>query len=316
MPSMADATAVHWTVFAIAIMTMLIVDLLIAGRGSRAPNLRHAASWSAVWIGCGLLFGAWLAVTLGPGTGVTYITAYLIEESLSVDSLAVIALVFTQLQIPAARQRRVLFCGIFGALLMRGGMIAGGIYLIERFHWIMYPFALLLLFGAARVLWGKQIERRFVERSCAACSTWVARFISVTPVIRGDRLWIREHGRTVATPLLVALIVIETSDLIFALDSIPAVLAVTRNPFLVYSSNAFALLGMRSLYFLVAGALERLRFLQEALAAILIFVAAKMLLRDAVNIPSAASLLVILWILTVAILASWFAPAKPVRSTG
>jgi tellurite resistance protein TerC len=183
-------------------------------------------------------------------------------------------------------------------------LILGGVYLLDRFHWVLYPFAVLILLAAARVLWGEDKERNVVVAACAACGSWVARFIPVTPVMRGGAFWIRQNGRLVATPLFIALIIIELSDVVFALDSIPAVLAITRDPFLVYTSNVFAMLGLRSLYFVLAGAVERFHALRYALAAILVFVGAKMLLSGVLDIPTWLSLATIVVILAFTIVVS------------
>ena len=310
-----------WALFGVLVLVMLALDLGLDSRRRHAaqsglagsppaPTMRAAAAWSGAWIGLGLGFGLLVLALYGPAPAVTYFTAYLLEKSLSVDNLFVFVLIFGELAIPAAYQRRVLSWGIFGALAMRGLLIAGGVYLLERFHWVIYPFAALILLAAARLLWGEEKERQAAVAACAACGSWVARIIPITPVIRGGRFWIRQGGRLVATPLFVALIVVETTDLVFALDSIPAVLAVTRDPFLVYSSNVFAMLGLRSLYFLLAGAVERFHALRYALTAILAFVGAKMLLSGILNVPSWVSLLVIVGVLTVAVAASALRTAR------
>ena len=239
-----------------------------------------------------------------------YYAAYILEKSLSVDNIFVFVLIFSQLRIPAHQQHRVLLLGIVGALVMRALMIGGGVYLLQRFHWVIYPFAGLLLVAAVRLLFGESAERRFVEESCAACSTWVARIIPVTPIAEGQRFVVRDNGKLMATPMFVALILIETTDLIFALNSIPAVLAITRDPYIVYTSNIFALLGLRALYFVLADVAQRFHYLRPGLAAILCFVAGKMLLTGIVDISVNASLGVIVGIVLVAIAASWAFPRK------
>jgi tellurite resistance protein TerC len=269
--------------------------------------------WSALSIGVGLLFTVVVLGLRGPRSALTYLTAYLLEQSLSVDNLFVFVIVFAQLRIPASHQRRVLYWGVLGALVTRGVMIAGGVFLLARFHWVTYPFAALILLAAARLLWGEQQQRTVVVQSCAVCESWVARVVPVTPVLHGGRFWVRSAGRLVATPLLIALVVIETTDVVFALDSVPAVLAVTRDPLLVYSSNVLALLGMRSLYFLLAGAVERFDKLRFGLAAILAFVGAKMLLGSVVEIPTPLSLAVIGGALAVSIALSRRPPRVAAR---
>lgn len=306
---MTDVQWWHWAMFGGLVCIMLTVDLLIANRDGRS-DLRTAMLWSAGWIGLGLLFGAVLGISFGADVGVTYLTAYLLEKSLSIDNLFVFVLIFSQLRIPPTHQRRVLLLGILSALVLRALMIGGGVYLIQRFHWVIYPFAAILLLAAGRLLFGTEKERELVVGSCAVCSTWVARFIPVTGTLHGHRFLVREAGRRVATPLFIALVIIETTDIIFALDSIPAVLGVTSDPFLVYTSNVFAIMGLRSLYFVLAGVMNRFRYLRPGLAVILIFVAAKMLLESRLHVPVAVSLVVIATVLSVAVIASLLAPAK------
>jgi tellurite resistance protein TerC len=299
-----------WTSFGVAVVAFLALDLFIGTRAHRRAKgpapfpLRSAALWSASWIGLGLGFGLVVLALYGSRAMVTYFTAYVLEKSLSMDNLFVFAVIFGQLAIPLGYQRRVLHWGILGALAMRGLLIGGGVYLLERFQWILYPFALLILLAAARLLWGEQKERKVVVAACAVCGSWIARFIPVTPVITNGKFLVRLNGRLTATPLLIALLVIELSDGVFAMDSIPSVLAITRDPFLVYTSNVFAMLGLRSLYFLLAGTVERFHALRYALAGILTFVGAKMLLSGVIEIPSWLSLVIILAILAVTIAVS------------
>jgi tellurite resistance protein TerC len=306
-----------WVLFGSLVLAMLALDLgVFRARGEpRELTLRSAGLWSGAWIGLGLSFGLVVLALYGSDPALAYLTAYVLEKSLSVDNVFVFALIFSELQIPPAQQRRVLYWGILGALAMRGALIGVGIYLLERFHWVIYPFAALIILAAVRLVWGREKERELVIAACAACGSWVARFIPITPVLRGGRFWIRQNGRLMATPLLVALIVVETSDVIFALDSIPAVFAVTQEPFLVYTSNVFAMLGLRSLYFLMAGVLDRFRYVRISLAAILAFVGGKMLLGEIVEVPTWASLVVILSALTVAVTASIVRPVRPAGLT-
>jgi tellurite resistance protein TerC len=200
-----------------------------------------------------------------------------------------------------------------GALVMRGALIAGGMYLLARFHWVVYVFAALIILAAVRMLFGGETERKAVAAACAVCGTWVARILPITPALHGGLFWVRQGGRFLATPLLVALMVVETTDLVFAMDSIPAVFALTREPFLVYTSNIFAMLGLRSLYFLLAGAVDRFRYLRFGLAAVLLFVGVKMLLGDLVEVPTWLSLAVIAVALTLAVLVSIALPPRPPR---
>lgn len=296
-----------WVLFGAMVLVLLALDLGVFSASRRGPQkvtLRSAAWWSAAWIGLSLAFGIVILVLYGAAPALTYLTAYLLEKSLSVDNVFVFLIIFSELQIPPAQQRRVLYWGVLGALVVRGLLIAGGIFLLRRFHWVVYPFAILVIFAAVRLLWGRQKEREVLAAACAVCGTWVARVIPVTPVLRGGSFWIRERGRLVATPIFIALIVIETTDVVFALDSIPAVFAVTNDLFLVYTSNVFAMLGLRSLYFLLAGIVERFRFLRAGLATILVFVGIKLLTSGVVEIPTWVSLAIIAVALVASVVAS------------
>ena len=304
-----------WGLFGALVLAMLAIDLTVDARERRIAartesrvaqsiRLRPAALWSAAWIGVGLLFGLVVLALYDSRAMVTYYTAYVLEKSLSVDNLFVFALIFGELSIPTADQRRVLYWGILGALAMRALLIAAGISILDRFHWALYPFAILILLAAGRLLFGEQKERKVVVAACAACGSWVARLIPVTPVRRDGKFWIRQNGRLAATPLFIALVIIELSDIVFSLDSIPAVLAITREPFLVYTSNVFAMLGLRSLYLLLASAAERFHALRYALAAILLFVGGKMLSSSVIDVPSWLSLAVVLAILAVTVVVS------------
>jgi len=260
--------------------------------------------WVIVWVGLGLALGLWILLTQGSTAAAEYYAAYFLEKSLSVDNIFVFVIIFSELQIPSRYQRRVLQFGIAGALIFRALMIGAGIALIERFAWITYPFAALILLAAWRMLFGVDRERHVVQAACNVCETWIARIVPVSPVVDGPAFWRRERGRRVATPLLVALVVIETTDIVFALDSVPAVLAVSRNPLIVYSSNVMAMLGLRSLYFVLADTLSRLRYLRLGLAMILMFTAGKMLVNDWIHVSAGMSVLVIAIVLLTTVIAS------------
>jgi tellurite resistance protein TerC len=260
-------------------------------------NVRRVAFWIAV----GLAFGVWVAVAHGATAAAEYYAAYLLELSLSVDNIFVFVIVFSELHIPAEHQRRVLGWGITSALVFRAVMIGAGIALVQRVQWIMYPFGALILFAAWRMLFAEERERRVVAGACDVCATWIARVVPVSPALHGDDFWRREGGRLVATPLFVALAVIETTDIVFALDSVPAVLAITRNPLIVYSSNVLAMFGLRSLYFVVSDVLDRLRYLRQGLAAVLVFTGAKMIGSEWVHISPVVSVVIIAFVLGVTI---------------
>jgi tellurite resistance protein TerC len=307
---MVNAGLLEWGVFFAAVAVVLIVDIVPTRGKAREPSLRSAVFWSLLWIAVSFAFGAWLWLRYGADTALTFLTAYLLEKSLSVDNLFVFALIFSQTGIPPRLQQRALLWGIASAFVMRGVLIALGIFLLERIQWVVYPFALLLLVAAARLLWGEEKEKKVIEGTCAVCNSWIARLLPITPVADGKHFVVRKAGRWMATPLLVALIAIETADLVFAIDSIPAVLAITRDPYLVYTSNIFALLGLRALYLVLGTAIRKLRFLRPALALMLLFVAAKMLLGEAVEIPPTVSLAVIVGIFGAALVASRLFPGK------
>lgn len=286
----------------------LDLGLFSSRRGEqRELTLREAATRTVAWVGLSFLFGLVVLALYGQRAALTYVTAYLLEQSLSIDNVFVFLLIFSELRVPPAEQRGVLLWGVIGALVMRGLLIGAGLFLLNRFHWVVYPFAALIIFAAIRLLWGGQKQHELVVSACAICSTWVARIIPITPQYHGTRFWVRQPergGRFVATPLLVALIIVETTDIVFALDSVPAVLAVTREPFIVYTSNIFAMLGLRSLYFVLAGVVERFRFLRVGLAAILIFFGARLLLGNVLEVPNGVSLAVIAVALTLSVVAS------------
>lgn len=299
-----------WALFGALVLSALALDLgLFRSRRieQRELTLRQAATRTFAWTVLSFLFGVVVLAMYGQRVALTYVTAYLLEQSLSIDNVFVFLLIFSELRVPPAQQRGVLMWGVIGALVMRGLLIAAGLFLLNQFHWVVYPFAALIIFAAVRLLWGGQKQREVVVAACGICSSWVARIIPITPVYHGRRFWAREPertGRFVATPLLVALIIIETTDIVFALDSVPAVLAVTREPFIVYTSNIFAMLGLRSLYFVLAGVVERFRFLRVGLAAILIFFGARLLLGDFLDVPNGVSLGVIAAALSLAVIAS------------
>jgi tellurite resistance protein TerC len=290
-----------WVGFNAFVLAMLALDLGVFHRRAHVVTMREAATWSAVWVALALVFNAGLYLLAGPRPALEFLTGYLIEKSLSVDNIFVFVLLFTYFAVPARYQHRVLFWGILGALAMRGAFIAAGAYLLEQFHWVIY------LFGAVLILTGAKMARRggaAVDPERNPVTRWARRLLPLTPRYDGQRFWTREGGRLVATPLFLVLLLVEFTDLVFAIDSIPAIFAVTRDPFLVYTSNVFAILGLRSLYFLLAGVVHRFVYLKYALAAILLFVGLKMTLVDLVKVPVAVSLGVIALTMTIAILAS------------
>jgi tellurite resistance protein TerC len=263
--------------FAGVITVLLGIDLLIVQRDTHAVSIREAAIWSAIWIGVAIVFGLFipqLQEGAGPNATVEYFTGYVIEKSLSVDNVFVFVLIFQAMAVPRELQHRVLFYGVLGAIVMRTVLIFAGTALIERFEWILYVFGAFLLYLAWKT-WSHREEHEDVNETGVMRA--IQRLLPTTDQYRGDRFFVREHGRLLATPMFVVLVLVELSDLIFATDSIPAVFAITRDPFIVLTSNIFAILGLRALYFLLAGAADRLHYLKAGLAIILGFVGVKLL---------------------------------------
>jgi tellurite resistance protein TerC len=297
---MAHGT-VEWLLFGGIVLVMLALDLGVFHRDDHVIRPREALAWSAVWIALAVAFGGYVWLRHGSGPGLEFLTGYVIEKSLSVDNIFVFVVIFGALGIPPLYQHRVLFWGILSALALRGAMIAGGAALLERFQGVLYVFGgFLVLTGLKLLLSGGGPPHP--ERSAAF--RLVTRLVRTSPRLDGNHFLTREGGRFVATPLLLALVVIELADVVFAVDSIPAIFAVTRDPFVVFTSNVFAILGLRSLYFLLAGFVERFTYLRPSLAAILVFVGTKMAVAEVVKIHPAVSLAVIVAILGAGIAAS------------
>jgi tellurite resistance protein TerC len=298
-----------WIGFNVFVLAMLAVDLLVFHKEAHEVRPREAATWSLIWIALALLFGVGVYSFIGREAGLEYFTGYLIEKALSVDNIFVFVLIFGFFRVPARYQHRVLFWGILGALLMRGAMIAAGAYLIQQFHWIIYIFGAFLVFTGVRM--ATQTEHDFDPESSLAIRL-IRRIVPVTSTYHGQRFFVRDeaaHGpQLVATPLFVVLVLVETTDLIFAVDSIPAIFAITQEPFIVYSSNVFAILGLRALYFLVAEIIDRFHYLKVGLSVVLVFVGLKMLAADVFTVPIGASLGFIVLVLGAAMAASWYWP--------
>ena len=290
-----------WAAFVAFVVAMLSLDLFVLHRRATVVSLRQAAAWTAVWLAIGLGFGGLLWAWEGGDTAQAYLAGYLIEKSLSLDNVFVFAVIFAAFAIPARYQHRVLMFGIVGALIMRAAFIVAGVTLLKAFHPVIYAFGAVLLYAAVRMLRGGSGSHSPPGHGRVLRA--VHRVLPTTGVLHGQRFVVRDggrggpggrggrggRGRLAATPLLVALVVVEVTDLIFAVDSIPAILAVTTDTFVVYTSNVFALLGMRALYFLLAGAASRFRYLQPGLAVILAAVAVKLLTDDLYQVPAWAS---------------------------
>lgn len=294
---------------------MLAVDLGIFNKKAHKISVKEAAIWSSVWITLSLAFAGVIYWLHGPKSALEFVTGYVIEYSLSIDNIFVIVLIFSYFRIPEKYQHRVLFWGIIGALLMRGSMIAAGAFLIQRFHWIIYVFGAFLIFTGIRMATQDEAD---IEPEANPVLRLVRRLLPVTHDYRGQDFFVKEAPkrgdaiRIMATPLFVVLVLVETTDLIFAVDSIPAIFAVTRDPFLVYTSNVCAILGLRSLYFLLASVIHKFHYLKLGLAVVLTFVGAKMLLGSVYEVPIVIALLVVALVLTTSIVASVMFPKKAV----
>jgi tellurite resistance protein TerC len=306
-----DTDTILWVILAVTIGTVLTLDLLVFNRRAHAPSFREAAAFSAFYISLGLAFGALVFFSRGVDDGAAYLAGYLLELSLSVDNVFVFALIFTAFVVPLQYQHRVLFYGILGAIVFRAIFIAAGAALIESFHWVIYLFGFLLLYTGYR-MWTQRNEH-MIDPTHNALLRLFRRFVPTTDGYRGQRFIVIEGGRRLATPLMAVLLVVESSDILFAIDSVPAIFSVTTDTFLVFSSNAFAILGLRSLYFLLAGAVDKFRYLKPGLSALLIFAGLKILLADIVPIPIPLSLAIIVGILTIAIGASLIADRRDVK---
>jgi tellurite resistance protein TerC len=290
-----------WGGFIAFVVAMLALDLGVLNRKAHVVRPREALAWSAVWVGLALSFAALVFVRFGAVAGEEFLAGYLVEKSLSVDNLFVFVVLFGALGIPRELQHRVLFWGILSALVLRAVMIVGGAALLARFHWLVWVFGGFLLLTGVK-LWLHRGDES--DPGTSRLLRWVRRVVPSTPRLSGQAFFVREGGRWLATPLFLALASIELADVAFAIDSIPAVFAVTSDPFIVFTSNIFAILGLRSLYFLLADLVGRFVYLKAGLSAVLVFVGVKMLAAAWVKIPPAVSLSVIAGILGLAVAAS------------
>ncbi|ECB7034362.1 TerC family protein [Salmonella enterica subsp. enterica serovar Bareilly] len=298
-------TPLLWGGFAVVVVIMLSIDLLLQGRrGAHAMSMKQAAGWSILWVTLSLLFNAafwwYLAETQGREVAdpqaLAFLTGYLIEKSLAVDNVFVWLMLFSYFSVPPALQRRVLVYGVLGAIVLRTIMIFAGTWLITQFEWLLYVFGAFLLFTGVKMALAKEDESGIGEKPMVR---WLRGHLRMTDTIENERFFVRKNGLLYATPLLLVLIMVELSDVIFAVDSIPAIFAVTTDPFIVLTSNLFAILGLRAMYFLLSGVAERFSMLEYGLAVILVFIGIKMLIVDFYHIPIAISLGVVFGILTI-----------------
>lgn len=296
-----------WGAFLIFVLAMMALDLGVFQRKAHQIRVRESLALTAFWVTLALLFNLGVYFVRGPHSALEFLTGYLIEESLSVDNIFVFLLIFSYFAVPAPVQRKVLFLGILGAIILRAVFVIMGLSLIHRFHWVIYVFGGILVLTGLRLMTGKdkelKPEKNPILRVFRKC-------VPVTENYEGDKFFVKRGTRYFATPLFVVLLVVETTDVIFAVDSIPAIFAVTLDPFIVYTSNIFAVLGLRALYFTLAGVVGRFRFLHYGLSVILIFVGTKMLISEFYRIPIVIALGVVAGVLILSILASFLCPSK------
>ena len=302
-----------WVGFNVVVLAILALDLGILHRRSAKVSLKEAATWSAVWVALSLCFAFAVYRTMGKESGLEFLTGYLIEYALSVDNIFVFVLIFSYFNVPEKYQHRVLFWGIIGALVLRGVMIVAGSALVTRFAWTLYIFGAFLVFTGVKMALQKDEDAYNPERDPVL--RLVRRLVPVTEDYRGDKFFVREPDkagriRYAATPLFIVLLIVDTTDIIFATDSIPAIFAVTRDPFIVYTSNICAVLGLRALYFLLASVVDKFVYLKLGLSLVLIFIGGKMLLEHFVHLPIVASLGVVGAVLAASIVASLRWPRK------
>ena len=296
-----------WVAFNVFVLAMLAVDLGVVHRRAHEVTLKEALLWSGIWIALALLFALGVYVWNGSQPALEFLTGYLIEKSLSVDNIFVFVLIFSYFKVPGRYQHKVLFWGILGALVMRAIFIFAGIALLQRLHWIIYVFGALLILTGIKMAMEKDKE---IHPDKNPVLKLFRRLVPVTDSYHADHFFVKQGGQYAATPLFIVLLVVETTDVIFAVDSIPAILAITMDPFIVYTSNVFAILGLRALYFALAGVMQLFHYLHYGLSAILVFVGTKMLLADVYKLPVWVALGVIAGILLIAVLASVLRPRR------
>lgn len=296
-----------WAGFVTFVLAMLVIDLGIFNRKAHTIKMKEALIWCSIWVSLAILFCIGTYIYRGHQAGLEFLTGYLIELSLSLDNLFVFLLIFSYFRVAPNLQHKVLYWGILGALLMRAGMIAGGIALITKFHWIIYVFGAFLVFTGIKMLTSGNTE---IHPDKNPIIRLARKLFPVTPQYHSDHFFTRIDGRLFATPMFLVLLMIETTDLVFAVDSIPAILAITQDTFVVYTSNVFAILGLRSFYFALAGMFYKFRFLKVGLSIVLAYVGVKMLIADFFKIPTFVSLGVIVVTIGTSILVSFLIPAK------
>jgi tellurite resistance protein TerC len=319
MIALIQITPWHWAGFIVCVLVFLALDLGVFHRGSHIVKFKEALAWTALWFSLAMLFAGAVAYARGHEEAAQFTAGYLIELSLSLDNILVIALIFSAFRVPPQFQHRVLFWGILGALVMRGAMIAVGAVLIREFDWVLYVFGVFLVFTGIKMLFAGQ---QTVEPDKNSVLRLARKLFPVTPHFEGNKFFTRLNQRFALTPLALVLLLVETTDLIFAVDSVPAVFSITKNAFIVFTSNVFAMLGLRSMYFLLAGALGYFRYLKVGLSGVLVFVGAKMLLDPhdqppkwfQVEIPTNVSLMTIGTVVLIAIVLSTMVAEREKRT--
>ncbi len=302
-----NETALHWTAFNLFVIAMLAIDLGVFHRKAHEVTVREALTWTCVWITLAMFFNLFIYFYYDKVKALEFFTGYLIEKSLSVDNIFVIILIFSYFKVPSAYQHKVLFWGILGALVMRVIFILTGVELIHRFHWLIYIFGGFLVYTGIRMLTSGDLK---IDPEKNPVIKLARKIMPITPSFGGDQFFVKHDGKTWATPLFLVVILIETTDLIFAVDSIPAILAISDDSFIVYTSNVFAILGLRSLYFALAGIEKYFKYLKYGLSAILVFVGVKMCIADLFKIPIEVSLIIIEFTLMIAMASSRLFPEK------
>lgn len=303
--------AVHsvweWLAFFAIIGFMLVLDLGVFHKKSHKVSIKESLAWTGVWISLAMLFNAWIYYKMGHQKGIEFLTGYVIEKALSVDNIFVISLIFTYFRVPAQFQHRVLFWGVLGALFFRIIFIFAGVALISKFNWMIYVFGAFLVYTGLKML---REEEKHVEIEANPMIKFIKKFWKISPHFDGENFRTTVNGVRHFTPLFLVLIMIETTDIIFAVDSIPAILAITPDPYIVFTSNVFAILGLRSLYFALNGIMEMFEYINYALSGILVFVGIKMIIAGWYHIPTIVSISVILGLLIASVVASIYFPKK------
>lgn len=297
----------EWLLFVGIITFMLFLDLGVFHKKSHKVSIKESLTWTGVWITLAMLFNVWVYYKMGPQKGLEFLTGYVIEKSLSIDNIFVISLIFTYFRVPAQYQHRVLFWGVLGALFFRIIFIFAGVALIQKFNWMIYVFGGFLVYTGLKML---KDEEKHVEVEANPLIVFVKKFWKISPNFDGENFRTVHNGVRMFTPLFLVLIMIETTDIIFAVDSIPAILAITPDPYIVFTSNVFAILGLRSLYFALNGIMEMFEYINYALSGILVFVGVKMIIAGWYHIPTLVSVSVIIGLLLISVIASIYFPKK------